>query len=270
MGHPVDKQEMPQEHEESIDQPGSDTPRDLDPSELTGNLTSTQKKEHERKEKMLSKFFEEVRRGSSDPLEHPGGADSLDNMRRQTTTTPGPSVIGITSPERSDSRTSEKCANTSKSSVCRELFPAVPHQTQSRQKSAEPEYPKLNMPIEQREQPQSSQGEESNPFQGHSIERKPAKMLLRAADLIRLPARFAGLAMEAPETDCPQSLKEATEGPERHSWETAVEEELEALRANRTWEIVDRPASGCTLTAKWVFTKKRDIQGNQEGSGKAV
>lgn len=54
----------------------------------------------------------------------------------------------------------------------------------------------------------------------------------------------------------PDSLKEALTQPDAEKWKLAMEEELENLRKNETWEIVPRPKDRKIVKCKWVFKKK--------------
>ena len=62
----------------------------------------------------------------------------------------------------------------------------------------------------------------------------------------------------------PKSFKEATTGAYSEDWRQATNEELEAHRVNETWFECDRPRNVTPLTTKWVFTHKRDKNGNVE------
>ena len=57
------------------------------------------------------------------------------------------------------------------------------------------------------------------------------------------------------------SLRDALASPEAEEWKRAMQIEYEALLANGTWELVDRPTHQHVLTGKWAFKRKRDING---------
>lgn len=69
------------------------------------------------------------------------------------------------------------------------------------------------------------------------------------------------LASEDAAIDEPQTYKEAVTGPNRLSWKEAIDCEMSAHENNRTWDVVKRPNSGTTLTAKWIFKIKRSPDG---------
>lgn len=58
------------------------------------------------------------------------------------------------------------------------------------------------------------------------------------------------------------SLKDALRSAEADAWKEAMKVEYEALLANGTWVLVDRPKHQHVLTGKWAFKRKRDINGN--------
>ena len=53
----------------------------------------------------------------------------------------------------------------------------------------------------------------------------------------------------------PCSLAEA-EGDA--AWRATMQQEMDAVERNRTWELVDLPASHRAITFKWVFRLKKD------------
>ena len=49
----------------------------------------------------------------------------------------------------------------------------------------------------------------------------------------------------------PRNIQEALDEP---SWKLAVFEEMNALKKNGTWEVVDLPREKKVVGCKWVFT----------------
>jgi len=49
-----------------------------------------------------------------------------------------------------------------------------------------------------------------------------------------------------------------------HKWLVAIEEEMEALNRNRTWDLVPLPAGKKTVGCKWVFSIKHKADGSIE------
>ncbi|KAL7613342.1 hypothetical protein Lser_V15G09609 [Lactuca serriola] len=59
----------------------------------------------------------------------------------------------------------------------------------------------------------------------------------------------------------PKGFKLAAKNPH---WLLAMEEEMSALQANDTWELVPRPASSNVVGSKWVFRTKFHSDGTVE------
>uniref|UniRef100_A0ABD2X989 Reverse transcriptase Ty1/copia-type domain-containing protein n=1 Tax=Trichogramma kaykai TaxID=54128 RepID=A0ABD2X989_9HYME len=49
---------------------------------------------------------------------------------------------------------------------------------------------------------------------------------------------------------------------DKEQWKLAIQEELDSLRNNNTWEIIDRPPKAEVIDTKWVFKVKLDSSGN--------
>lgn len=62
----------------------------------------------------------------------------------------------------------------------------------------------------------------------------------------------------------PVTLEDALSSPQSEEWKLAVLEELAALTANNTWELVELPRDRKAIGCKWVFKAKLDSQGNVE------
>ena len=56
----------------------------------------------------------------------------------------------------------------------------------------------------------------------------------------------------------PLTLEQAMRSPNADKWKEACEYELDAMRKNKTWELVDRPADRKVVKCKWVFKHKAD------------
>ena len=62
--------------------------------------------------------------------------------------------------------------------------------------------------------------------------------------------------------DEPQSFKEAMSKPEVPYWKEAINDEVESILQNHTWELVDLPPSSKPLGYKWIFNKKMKADGS--------
>jgi hypothetical protein len=60
----------------------------------------------------------------------------------------------------------------------------------------------------------------------------------------------------------PQSLNEAMKSPDWPRWKEAMDEELGALEAHKTWDIVDKPRNTNIVGCRWTFVMKKDAAGN--------
>ncbi|GKG11009.1 retrotransposon protein, putative, ty1-copia subclass, partial [Tanacetum coccineum] len=47
-------------------------------------------------------------------------------------------------------------------------------------------------------------------------------------------------------------------------WKVAMKEEMDSLRKNKTWELVDHPAGQKLVSYKWLFKIKKGIEGVQK------
>lgn len=63
-------------------------------------------------------------------------------------------------------------------------------------------------------------------------------------------------------TGTPTTVKQALESGEKDRWLAAMNDEIESMRVNDTWEMVQLPRDRKTIKNKWVFAKKTDSFGN--------
>jgi hypothetical protein len=56
----------------------------------------------------------------------------------------------------------------------------------------------------------------------------------------------------------PSSYHEATQSPQKDQWIKAMNEELNSINENQTWEITDLPSGRKAIGSKWVFKIKRN------------
>jgi Reverse transcriptase (RNA-dependent DNA polymerase) len=59
----------------------------------------------------------------------------------------------------------------------------------------------------------------------------------------------------------PKTYKQAVSSPQAKEWLQAMEEELQSIRDNRTWELTDLPANRKPVGSKWVFKLKLNEHG---------
>jgi len=62
--------------------------------------------------------------------------------------------------------------------------------------------------------------------------------------------------------EAPTTYEQANQGQESAKWQIAMDEEMEAIRKNKTWRLTDRPASRRVLKGKWVYKVKNEVDKN--------
>ena len=59
--------------------------------------------------------------------------------------------------------------------------------------------------------------------------------------------------------DDPLTFQEALE---EEVWAQAMDEEIECIEKNQTWELVDAPKYKDIVNVKWIYKTKQDVDGN--------
>ena len=78
------------------------------------------------------------------------------------------------------------------------------------------------------------------------------------------PDRYMATTKLAKGDHEPSSIQEALSGLDKEEWKKAINEELESLIRNGTWDIVPKPTGRDVITCKWVFKIKRNAEGDIE------
>ncbi|GJS54466.1 retrovirus-related pol polyprotein from transposon TNT 1-94 [Tanacetum coccineum] len=60
----------------------------------------------------------------------------------------------------------------------------------------------------------------------------------------------------------PTNYKAALLDPESDKWLDAINAEMQSMKDNQVWRLVDLPPNCKTVGSKWIFKKKTDIDGN--------
>ncbi|KAH9771353.1 Integrase catalytic domain-containing protein [Citrus sinensis] len=84
---------------------------------------------------------------------------------------------------------------------------------------------------------------------------------------IRKPARFVDMvayALPIVDDDVPSTYREAVSNPESIQWKKAMNEEMQSLHKNETWELVTLPKEKKAIGCKWVYTKKEGFPRKNE------
>jgi hypothetical protein len=77
---------------------------------------------------------------------------------------------------------------------------------------------------------------------------------------IKLPVRYEDYAMfaEFPE---PMSYTQAMKSENSHEWNLAMDDEIESLKMNNTWELIDKPDDRLVIKNRWVYKVKTNVDG---------
>ncbi|GJZ98391.1 hypothetical protein Tco_0670844 [Tanacetum coccineum] len=60
----------------------------------------------------------------------------------------------------------------------------------------------------------------------------------------------------------PPNYMAALSNPESDKWLEAMNTEMQSMKDNQVWVLVDLPPNGRTVGSKWLFKKKTDLDGN--------
>ncbi|XP_070010198.1 uncharacterized mitochondrial protein AtMg00820-like [Nicotiana sylvestris] len=66
------------------------------------------------------------------------------------------------------------------------------------------------------------------------------------------------------EENDPKNVKEALSCPSKDKWTKTMEDELESMRVNKVWELVDLPEGRKAIGSKWVLKIKLKVDGTVE------
>ncbi|CAN1159985.1 Uncharacterized mitochondrial protein AtMg00820, partial [Linum perenne] len=62
----------------------------------------------------------------------------------------------------------------------------------------------------------------------------------------------------------PKTYEEAMNSPEVSFWKDAIQSELDSIKSNHTWDLVDLPKGSRAKGCKWIFKKKLRTDGSVE------
>jgi len=68
--------------------------------------------------------------------------------------------------------------------------------------------------------------------------------------------------------EAPTTYVQAVQGQESSKWQIAMDEEMGAIRKNKTWRFTDRPASRRVLKSKWVYKVKNEVEKNRNNTSR--
>lgn len=100
-------------------------------------------------------------------------------------------------------------------------------------------------------------------------EEDPLELNRRSGRNRRVPVWFqdydtepSAMLVDTSSNDVPLSFKGIYGREDEECWMRAIHEELDSLRANETWDVVQQPPNVKVITSKWIFKKKFDKDGN--------
>ena len=88
----------------------------------------------------------------------------------------------------------------------------------------------------------------------------------------RKPARYTdtvAYALPVVDDDIPVTYREAVQSSESDEWKSAMDDEMQSLRKNNTWELVQLPKGKKTIGCKWIYAKKEGFPSKKDVRYKA-
>jgi hypothetical protein len=76
------------------------------------------------------------------------------------------------------------------------------------------------------------------------------------------PTKFIPNGLHAEERFTPDTLKKAMNSSESEQWKFAMKDELDAMRVNDVWDVVDRPKDRKVIGSKYVYKIKENPDGS--------
>lgn len=107
-------------------------------------------------------------------------------------------------------------------------------------------------------------GEEPEASEDSNEEGQTSRYNLRSRSGLKRPDYFEALQAEelVKEINTPESYQDAVESRERASWAKAMDSEINSLKENGTWELVNLPGNAKALPCKWVYRVKTNPDGS--------
>lgn len=92
-------------------------------------------------------------------------------------------------------------------------------------------------------------------------EERNERYSLRPKETLEKPKHLNDFELNIVETEVPETYDEAVSCSDHLQWKKAINEELEALTKNKTWEMVPFCSDKHVIGSKWVFKVKRTSSG---------
>ncbi|GJX03096.1 hypothetical protein Tco_0189012 [Tanacetum coccineum] len=122
----------------------------------------------------------------------------------------------------------------------------------------------LELIQEEDTQPSENTGEAHNEVAPIKVEPQHVRVpIRRSARIPQIPDRYRYYEeYELGNFNEPPNYKAALTNPESDKWLEAMNTEMQSMRDNQVWYLVDLPSNGRTIGCKWLFKKKTDMDGN--------
>ena len=105
-----------------------------------------------------------------------------------------------------------------------------------------------------------------NELPEHVANEAPEPQVMRRSERDRRPPTYYGEWATTANDDGsePRTVNEALSSPNRAKWEKEMKTEMESLKINDVWELVELPEDRKVIGSKWVFRVKTDADGKVE------
>ena len=91
----------------------------------------------------------------------------------------------------------------------------------------------------------------------------------RSERIVRLPSRYGHegevqFLVSVTYQDDPLTYRDAMDDSDKEKWQDSMNQEMESMYSNSIWELVDPPDDVRPIGCKWIFKRKRGIDGKVE------
>ena len=99
-----------------------------------------------------------------------------------------------------------------------------------------------------------------------TLVQEQSAMVPRRSERQKRPPDYYGVRvnLSSETTSEPKTIEEATSSPEKSKWMEAMESEMQSLKENDVWELVELPKGRKTVGSKWVYKVKTGADGSVE------
>nr|GEV14582.1 hypothetical protein [Tanacetum cinerariifolium] len=116
-------------------------------------------------------------------------------------------------------------------------------------------------------QPSENTSEEHNDVAPIKVEPQNVRVpIRRSARIPQVPNRYGYYVdveeYELGDLDEPPNYKAALADPESDKWLEAMNTEMQSMKDNQVWYLVDLPSNGLTVGCKWLFKENTNMDGN--------